>query len=39
MLFGYLGAIATGSLLTAAPNWTGWLPVLGLPLLRGFSSG
>jgi uncharacterized protein involved in response to NO len=39
MLFGYLGAIVTGPLLTAIPNWTGRLPVLGLPLLRGFSSG
>lgn len=33
MLFGYLTAIMTGFLLTAIPNWTGRLPVLGLPLL------
>jgi uncharacterized protein involved in response to NO len=33
MLFGYLSAIVTGFLLTAIPNWTGRLPVLGLPLL------
>ena len=33
MLFGYLAAILTGFLLTAIPNWTGRLPVLGLPLL------
>lgn len=33
MLFGYLAAIMTGFLLTAIPNWTGLLPVQGLPLL------
>ena len=33
MLFGYLAAVATGFLLTAIPNWTGRLPVRGLPLL------
>ncbi|MER8537369.1 NnrS family protein [Mesorhizobium sp. M1005] len=33
MLFGYLSAIVTGFLLTAIPNWTGRLPVQGLPLL------
>lgn len=33
MLFGYLTAIITGFLLTAIPNWTGRLPVLGLPLM------
>ncbi|MES0126953.1 NnrS family protein [Mesorhizobium sp. C420B] len=33
MLFGYLPAIVTGFLLTAIPNWTGRLPVQGLPLL------
>lgn len=32
MLFGYLGAVITGFLLTAIPNWTGRLPVQGLPL-------
>jgi uncharacterized protein involved in response to NO len=33
MLFGYLSAVITGFLLTAIPNWTGRLPVQGLPLL------
>jgi len=33
MLFGYLAAVLTGFLLTAIPNWTGRLPVQGLPLL------
>ncbi|UCI08782.1 NnrS family protein [Mesorhizobium sp. B1-1-8] len=33
LLFGYLTAIMTGFLLTAIPNWTGRLPVQGLPLL------
>ncbi|MCR4269059.1 NnrS family protein [Nitratireductor sp. ZSWI3] len=33
MLFGYLAAIVAGFLLTAIPNWTGRLPVQGLPLL------
>lgn len=28
-LFGYLGAIVGGFLLTAVPNWTGRLPVTG----------
>lgn len=32
MLFGYLAAIVTGFLLTAIPNWTGRLPVQGMPL-------
>lgn len=32
MLFGYLGAIAAGFLLTAVPNWTGRMPVSGWPL-------
>lgn len=32
MLFGYLGAIIAGFLLTAVPNWTGRLPVSGAPL-------
>jgi uncharacterized protein involved in response to NO len=31
-LFGYLGAIIAGFLLTAVPNWTGRLPVTGWPL-------
>ena len=33
MLFGYLAAIVTGFLFTAIPNWTGRLPLQGLPLL------
>ncbi|TIO04688.1 MAG: NnrS family protein [Mesorhizobium sp.] len=32
MLFGYLSAVATGFVLTAIPNWTGRLPLSGLPL-------
>ena len=31
-LFGYLGAIIAGFLLTAVPNWTGRLPVTGWAL-------
>src|SRR5574338_308101 len=37
MLFGYLGAIIAGFLLTAVPNWTGRLPVAGTPLALLFS--
>jgi uncharacterized protein involved in response to NO len=37
MLFGYLGAIIAGFLLTAVPNWTGRLPVAGAPLAALFS--
>jgi len=33
MLFGYIAAVITGFLLTAIPNWTGRLPLQGLPLL------
>jgi uncharacterized protein involved in response to NO len=33
MLFGYLAAVVTGFLLTAVPNWTGRLPLQGVPLL------
>jgi uncharacterized protein involved in response to NO len=33
MLFGYVAAVVTGFLLTAIPNWTGRLPIQGLPLL------
>lgn len=33
LLYGYLPAIAAGFLLTAVPNWTGRLPVTGIPLL------
>lgn len=32
MLFGYLGAVMAGFLLTAVPNWTGRLPIVGWPL-------
>jgi uncharacterized protein involved in response to NO len=32
-LFGYLSAAVAGFLLTAIPNWTGRLPVIGGPLL------
>ena len=33
MLFGFLGAVVTGFLFTAVPNWTGRMPVTGWPLL------
>jgi len=33
MAFGYLAVIVAGFLMTAIPNWTGRLPVMGLPLL------
>ena len=33
MLYGYAAAVVTGFLLTAIPNWTGRLPLTGLPLL------
>jgi uncharacterized protein involved in response to NO len=33
MLFGFSSAVLAGFLLTAVPNWTGRLPVSGLPLL------
>ena len=32
MLFGFAGAAIAGFLLTAIPNWTGRLPIAGLPL-------
>jgi len=32
MLFGFVGAIVAGFLLTAIPNWTGRLPIRGAPL-------
>lgn len=31
-LFGYLAAVIAGFLLTAVPNWTGRLPIVGWPL-------
>ena len=33
MLYGYLAAVVTGFLLAAIPNWTGRLPIQGMPLL------
>ncbi|WP_281993198.1 NnrS family protein [Sulfitobacter geojensis] len=36
-LFGYLGAIVAGFLLTAVPNWTGRLPLVGWPLAALFA--
>lgn len=33
LLYGYLPAVVAGFLLTAVPNWTGRLPVTGMPLL------
>src|SRR5579864_2237979 len=32
MLFGYVSAVIAGFLLTAVPNWTGRLPIQGVPL-------
>lgn len=32
MLFGFVGAVVAGFLLTAIPNWTGRLPIAGRPL-------
>ena len=32
LLFGFLPAVIAGFLLTAVPNWTGRLPVVGWPL-------
>jgi uncharacterized protein involved in response to NO len=37
MLFGYLGGVIAGFLLTAVPNWTGRLPVAGAPLAALFA--
>lgn len=33
MLYGFVLAVMTGFLLTAIPNWTGRLPIQGIPLL------
>jgi len=33
LLYGYLPAVVTGFLFTAIPNWTGRLPLRGMPLL------
>ena len=35
-LFGFIAAVMTGFLLTAIPNWTGRLPLQGMPLLALF---
>ena len=37
MIFGFVAASVAGFLLTAIPNWTGRLPLRGLPLLGLFS--
>jgi uncharacterized protein involved in response to NO len=37
MLFGFVGAVIGGFLLTAVPNWTGRLPIAGGPLARLFA--
>jgi len=37
-LFGYTGAVIGGFLLTAIPNWTGRLPLSGLPLVTLFGA-
>jgi uncharacterized protein involved in response to NO len=37
MLFGFVGAIICGFLLTAIPNWTGRLPIAGMPLAALFA--
>lgn len=37
MLYGYLGAVLAGFLLTAIPNWTGRLPLFGVPLALFFA--
>lgn len=36
LVYGYVPAVVAGFLLTAVPNWTGRLPVVGLPLLALF---
>lgn len=37
MLFGFVGAVVAGFLLTAIPNWTGRLPIAGSPLATLFA--
>lgn len=37
MLFGFVGAVVAGFLLTAIPNWTGRLPIAGPPLAALFA--
>ncbi|WP_226779051.1 NnrS family protein [Oceaniglobus trochenteri] len=36
-LFGYLAAVVAGFILTAVPNWTGRLPIVGWPLAALFA--
>lgn len=38
MLFGYVAAVVAGFLLTAIPNWTGRLPIKGIPLAALFAT-
>ncbi|SMH36652.1 NnrS family protein [Azospirillum agricola] len=38
LLFGYVPAIVAGFLMTAVPNWTGRLPVVGWPLAALFAA-
>ncbi len=38
-LFGYLSAVLAGFLLTAVPNWTRRLPLVGKPSLRSLRCG
>ncbi len=38
MLFGYVAAVIAGFLLTAVPNWTGRLPIHGVPLAMLFAA-
>lgn len=33
MVYGYIGAVLAGFLMTAVPNWTGRQPIAGMPLL------
>lgn len=37
LIYGYAPAVIAGFLLTAVPNWTGRLPVVGVPLMTLFS--
>ncbi|NDW58808.1 NnrS family protein [Yangia sp. PrR004] len=36
-LFGYLGAVLAGFMMTAVPNWTGRMPIVGWPLMLLFT--
>lgn len=33
MVYGYIGAVLAGFLMTAVPNWTGRQPIVGMPLV------